>query len=538
MNSKSTVMKKITALAIIAICFSSCFNNYFKVKTETEWKQDHLQLLQDTSKRIVIHFRDVLGEMVDPVFSSEQITGNLKTYSVIADSYVNPDTENKQNFKYKYRNRKALFSELHIYVNEDYPAQKNYTVSSSNFVKSNIYYPNKGLSIFSHVLGATIIAGVIGMLAAAAVVSATSYMVGAMAMSFNCPQAYIEITPGQYQFIGGLFTGAVRQDLQRTEMIPLTGLSDSSDTVRIRIKGMQDETQFIDHVTVKEVMHPEGTEVVGNRHGDLFIIRHLKMPNEVKAGEMTDRSKTLLFRDGQSYGFHITDSTDNSNIQLKFSRKEGDKKAVLVARMKNSIWGGYINNELRKSDTNPLAIQAGNNSTMTNSAMKISLMTRNGWKTVDHFPPAGNTAVKDLAMEIDLSEVDGKDVLVNMEAPYRFWDVDHVGLSYEIIRPSDVSNLCRVSATINKNEFSGSIGSEDGLYLALENTDQLELEYTKPPRTTTRGSITTYVLVAGGYYHQKSQSNIPQVSQPPRFSDPFSLNQYSIARYKELGLEY
>jgi hypothetical protein len=531
-------MKRITTLMIIAISFSSCFNNYFKVKTETEWKQDHLQLLQDTSKRIVIHFRDVLKEMVDPVFSSEQITGNLKTYTVIADRYLNPDTENKQNFKYKYRNRKALFSELHIYVNEEYPAQKNFTVSSSNFVKSNIYYPNKGLSIFSHVLGATIIAGVIGMLAAAAVASATTYMVGAMAMSFNCPQAYIEITPGQYQFIGGLFTGAVTQDLQRTEMIPLTGLSNSSDTVRIRIKGMKDETQFIDHVTVKEVTHPEGTEVVGNRHGDLFVIRHLKMPNEVKACEMTDRSKTLLFRDGQSYGFHITDSTNTSNIQLKFSRKEGDKKAVLVARMKNSIWGGYINNELRKADTNPLAIQAGNNTTMTHSALKISLMTRNGWKTVDHFPPAGNTAVKDLAMEIDLSEVNGKDVLVKMEAPYRFWDVDHVGLSYETINPSHVADLCRVSATINKNEFSGSIGSEDGLYLTLENTDQLELEYTKPQGTTTRGSITTYVLVAGGYYHQKSQNNIPQVNQPLRFSDPFSLNQYSIARYKELGLEY
>jgi hypothetical protein len=119
-----------------------------------------------------------------------------------------------------------------------------------------------------------------------------------------------------------------------------------------------------------------------------------------------------------------------------------------------------------------------------------------------------------------------------MESPYRFWDVDHAGLSYETIRPSDVSNLCRVSAT---NEFPGSIDSKDGLYLSLGPTDQLELEYTKHLKTTTRGSITTYVLVAGGYYHQKSQSNIPQVNQPPRFSSPVSLNQYSLARYKELG---
>jgi hypothetical protein len=521
-------MKKITALTIIVIICSSCFNNYYKVRNNNQWNEDLLQSFQKSEKQIVIHFTNGLKELANPVFNTDQISGELKNY-LPSYRYIDPDTSIKENFKYKYHDRKVLFSEFHVYVNENFTGQQNFTITKDNFVNSYANIPNKGLSIFSHALGVTIILGVTALLAYAAAAAATV----AVVMAFNCPQAYVETTPGQYQFIGGLFTGAVQQDLQRTEMIPLTGLSDSSDTIRVRIKGMPDETQFIDHASVKEIIHPEGTEVVGTRHGDLFIIRHLKMPNEVKAGEMTDRSKTLLFRDGQSYGFHITDSADYSNIQLKFSRKEGDKKAVLVARMKNSIWGGYINNELRKADTNPLAIYAGNNSTMINSAMKVSLMTRNGWKTVDHFPPAGNTALKDMAMELDLSEVDGKDVLVRMESPYRFWDVDHAGLSYETIRPSDMSNLCRVSAT---NEFSGSIDSEDGLYLSLGPTDQLQLEYIKTPERTTRSSITTYVLVAGGYYHQKSQNNLPQANQPPRFSDPVSLNQYSLARYKELGL--
>ncbi|HSF46649.1 MAG TPA: hypothetical protein VLA58_11600, partial [Chitinophagaceae bacterium] len=388
-----------------------------------------------------------------------------------------------------------------------------------------------GLSIFSHVLGAVIIAGTVTLLGVAATTAAVIYL------PYNCPQTYVEISPGQYQFIGGLFTGAVRQDLQRTDMIPLPQLS-SSDTMRIRIKGMENETQYIDFVSVKQVVHPEGTELVGSSRGDLFIIRHLKMPNEIMAGETVDRSKNLLFRDGQSYGFHVVDSSGESHIQMKFARKQWDKKAVLVARMKNSTWGGYITNELKRTNEPSMAMAAGYLSSAESSSMKVFLMTKQGWKFVDHFPPAGNTANRDLAMEIDLSEVDGSNVILKMEAPYRFWDVDHVGLSYEIIKPFNISSLCRVSATVNGMNFSGSLDRKDGVYLALESTDQVELEYTHQPDTRKPGTATSYILVAGGYYHLNSQNTAMQFQQPQRFSAPASLHKYSLTRYRELGFEY
>lgn len=375
-----------------------------------------------------------------------------------------------------------------------------------------------------------LIALLISIITAAAVLNAIADY--SMGYSYNCPQAYIETSPNQYQFIGGLFTGALRQDLQRNDMIPLPATM--SNTIRIRIKGMQDETQYIDHAEVRQVVHPEGTVVVGDRQGELFIIRHLKMPNEVKAGNLIDKSKTLLFRDGQNYQFHITDSTDLSPIQLKFTRKDGDKKAVLVARMKNSSWGGYINNELRKTASHPLAFQAGYGTAIANSAMRVSLLTKNGWKPIDFFPPAGNTAERDLAMQIDLSDVEGKDVMIKMESPYRFWDLDQVGLSYEILKPVAVSGLCRVSATVNKNDFSRSIACNDGVYLALEANDQLELEFTKPTPESQRGTTATYLLTAGGYYKLNLSTNISQMNG----LQGINLNQYSISKYKELGFEY
>jgi hypothetical protein len=519
-------MKKITPILIIALSFSSCFNNYFKVKTETELKEDQLKQLSTSEKKIIVHFRNAMKLLTNPVFGPDQISGGLETYYAMANRYTNPDTEKHDNFKYKHKYRNILFSEIHIYVNEDYSGQNTYAITNQNFIKTNIYSHNKGMSIFSHALGAAIIVGMATLIATADV-----YAGG----GFNCPQTYVEVRPGQYQFLGGLFTGAVRQDLQRTDMMSLPNLP-TSDTIRIQIKGMANETQYLDFAEVRQVVHPEGTEVVGNHHGDLFIIRHLKMPNEIITGETVDRSKSLLFRDGQSYGFHVADSSDQSNIRLKFARKEGDKKAVLVARLKNSAWGGYITNELKRSYADPLAMEAGYPSTVANASMKISIMTKKGWKSVDHFPSVGNTSTRDLAMEIDLSEVEGKDVVVKIEAPYRFWDLDHVGLSYEIVKPSDVSRLCRVSATVEGKNFSSSIDRQDGLYLALESTDHVELEYIKQP-SYTPGTITSYLLVAGGYYHLKPQNNVTQ-TQPLRFSESTTLNKYSIAKYKELGFQY
>jgi hypothetical protein len=518
-------MKKITVLLIIAISFSSCFNNYFKVKTDTELKEDQLKQLSASEKKIIVHFRNAMKLLTNPVFGPDQISGGLEAYYAMANRYTNPDTEKSDFFNYKRKYRKILFSEIHIYVNEDYSGQNTYLITTQNFVKTNIYSHDKAMTNFSYALGGAIIVGMVALIA----------NIGDMPIGYNCPQTYFETTPGQYKFIGGLFTGAVRQDLQRTDMMSLPNLT-SSDTLRIQIKGMANETQYLDFAEVRQVVHPEGTEVVGNHYGDLFIIRHLKMPNEIITGETVDRSKNLLFRDGQSYGFHIADSSDQSNIRLKFSRKEGDKKAVLVARMKNSAWGGYITNELKRSYADPLALEAGYTSTAINTSMKISVMTKKGWKAVDHFPPAGNTAIRDLAMEIDLSEVEGKDVIVKMEAPYRFWDLDHVGLSYEIVKPADVSRLCRVSATVDGKNFSGSIDHQDGLYLALESTDQVDLEYIKQP-SPVPGTITSYVLVAGGFYHLKPQNTVMQTN-PLRFSEPASLNKYSIARYKELGFEH
>jgi hypothetical protein len=175
--SKTTVMKKITTLAIIVICFSSCFNNYYKVKSNDQWNEDQMQVLQKSEKRLIVHFMNGTKEMSKPIFKAEQITGGLKEYFAVSDRYIDPDTTVKSNFKYKFRHRKVLFSEIHIYVNEDYSGQKEFRISKENFNSSYFNIPNRGLSIASHVLGITIIVGVlVGIGALAESVSLACYL--------------------------------------------------------------------------------------------------------------------------------------------------------------------------------------------------------------------------------------------------------------------------------------------------------------------------------------------------------------------------
>jgi hypothetical protein len=97
-------------------------------------------------------------------------------------------------------------------------------------------------------------------------------------------------------------------------------------------------------------------------------------------------------------------------------------------------------------------------------------------------------------------------------------------------------DLPSLSATKNMVDQARAIEMEDHRYLTLESKDQLNLEYIKSPETTSPGSATTYMLVAGGYYRQRSEIATSLANQPLQTSG--NLNRYSIARYKELGFDH
>jgi hypothetical protein len=169
--------------------------------------------------------------------------------------------------------------------------------------------------------------------------------------------------------------------------------------------------------------------------------------------------------------------------------------------------------------------------------MKVSVFTKRGWEYVDYFPAAGNTAPRDFAMELDLKDVEGDEVMIKLESAYRFWEVDQAALSFDPVEETEVEIIPQLSAKVKGADAEGSLAAKDDSYTTLAPEDQLNIEFKQDPQTQRPGIKHTYVLVLGGYYHQKAENNnAPQVRQILKFQKPGQFHRYSLEKYNELGL--
>jgi hypothetical protein len=530
-------MKKIITVCVVIIAFSACFKNYFKVNTDPKWSVDKLKSYGQTPNRLIVHFNDDVKEMTTVKVENNNITGNLKTlYYGEPGMFITPDRAGTT--PYKSRDKEKMLTQLHVYVNDTIGSRQSYTITQDRFLSMETYSPDAGATVLSYVGGGLLILA--GLLAVSAIITL---------IACNCPQVYVETGPAHFEFISGMYSGAVMKTLERTDMLPLTGFTPLSDTIRVRITGMPGETQYLNHASLKQVAHPAGTEVVGTRHGDLFVVSHLETPKKVIAGNIIDRSKSVSFRDGNVYGFHVSDSaSDNSELILHYNRKSKNGKALLVARVKNTYWGGYVYKQFKGLYGNQYATWVNQQEKDPNSGMmtwqkqqgvvmKVSVFTKRGWEYVDYFPAAGNTAARDFAMEMDLKDVEGDEVMIKLESAYRFWEVDQAALSFDPVEETEIENIPQLSSKVRGSDAEGSLASKDDSYISLAPEDQLNIEFKKDPQTQKPGIKHTYVLVLGGYYHQKAENNnAPQVKQILKFQKPGQFHRYSMEKYNELGL--
>lgn len=527
-------MKKALLLALVVLGSTGCFKNYYKVNLTPGWNYDLLKTYQQSEKVFIVHFNDQTFELMDPQVSDKEIKGSITKYKPLKAEYEDPDPFDKTHV-YKMKHKKKLFSEVHIFVRNNYGNDPNVVIDSSNFVDSRVYVANQGASVGSHVLGGVLI------LASLAILTA-----GTAAIACNCPQVFIETTPAKYEFVAGMYSGAIMQTLERTDYLPLPESLGNSDTIRLKIKGMPGETQYMNHIGIKEVTHPKGTELVANQHGAMFLVKKLNTPDEVSFGSTVDKSKNVWFRDGKNYDFHIGDTnTDLSVLDLQFAKEKNATNALLVTRLKNSDWGGYVYHQFidlygaayptwvaqqEKNKTNASEWQKAQG-----LMMKIEVLTKNGWKTVDYFSAAGNTASRDLAMEIPLNEIQGDKVRIRMKSAYRFWEVDQAGLTYSYGAAAITKDLKPIAIQKNEQDQRVDLSASDQNYMVLDDKEELQIEFLNQKKSPK--NVTTYVLVAGGYYHQKARnSDPPQTELLRTFLTPGAFHNYSLNKFNQLAI--
>jgi hypothetical protein len=127
---------------MVLLCFGSCTQGIFKVRTNTNWSEDKIDSIRQSNKKIIVHFQNGVKAIKNPVFKSNEIAGDVIKYK--PGHFVEKRSKNPKNRNlFLKTDSTIIYNQLHVYVNDDYWGQKNVSINNLNFIQSATYYYDK-----------------------------------------------------------------------------------------------------------------------------------------------------------------------------------------------------------------------------------------------------------------------------------------------------------------------------------------------------------------------------------------------------------
>lgn len=535
------ILKKRKALLCVSIfmliiSISGCFWNYYRTNTKSSIDASTTSDLIQQKKYFIIHFKDSIVGLENATIRNDSLFGNIISIPTEHSHYLFPKSTTKTNrVKAKYKG--PTLTEVHLFTNETFKSP--YQVAAfglSSFNRADIYKLDKRATTVNHVVS------VIGVVAVVAVV-ATSI---AYLIACNCPQLYVENNGGNYNFTSGLYSGAVYAPLERTDYFPLNAIPSATKDISFKIANAKNEEQFINHVNLIQVNHPGDVHVLADRHGHIFSYKLPQPIQSAKAENISDLNETLQTTDGRYYSFDSrSDRNGFSDVILTFEKPVNAENARLIIHAQNTNWGGLLYKEFRslfgsgfqkwserQEKVEPEVLEKWQKDQAL--PLMVYLKTEKGWKFIDYFPLVGNTADRDLIMQLNLNGLTENVIELKLESTYRFWNLDYAGI--------DFSN--RSNYTVNYLEPDQAYNSDgtderellkenDKKYVHLQNDEYITFKYRVPQAS--ENTVFSYLLASGGYYHSLEHfDGKPQYSKLTGFKKKGAFDRFSREKYNEV----
>jgi hypothetical protein len=145
----------------------------------------------------------------------------------------------------------------------------------------------------------------------------------------------------------------------------------------------------------------------------------------------------------------------------------------------------------------------------------------------------GNTASRDMIMQLDTRNISGNKIELKLETAYRFWDLDFAGIDYSndhnftntVIEPTQA---IRSDGTDEKQALLNS----DKTYVPLVNDEYISFRYEIPQAANNKES--SYFLVSGGYYHNLEHiTGKADYDELLKFKKQGAFDKFSREKYKQ-----
>jgi hypothetical protein len=496
---------------LVLLSLSSCYLNYYTTNTRSSVDANTMTRLKSENKYFIIHFFNSTYGLENMYMEGDTLHGKLVGLTNEHLKYLHPATVEKN--RYKRADEAQALMEVHMYTNaNNKPGDSIFAASLSSFNRSDIYEFNGAATRKNHILSTVgIVATVVGI----ASFITFAIAIASLGSGCNCPQVYLD-NAGTYSFKGGLYSGAVYSTLERIDYLPLKEIPADAKSISFKISNAKNEEQFINNVHLIQVNHVPDVTILPDRHGNFFSYSSIASPLSVSTDGKNNLKNVLVKTDQVYYSFdNRANENGLSDLILTFNKPHNTDKAKLIIHGRNTYWGGLLHKEFisyfgdgfekwreKQEKADPKELEKW----QTDQALPLMvyIKTSTGWKFVDYYPLIGNTATRDMIMEINTEKIEEETIKLKIETAYRFWDLDFAGIDY-----STNDNIINTIIEPDKAVASDStdertiLRSSDHQYAHLTGDESIYFKYTVP--VSPKNNLSSYFLVSSGYYHNLEQ---------------------------------
>jgi len=389
---------------------------------------------------------------------------------------------------------------------------------------------------------------VIGVLALAAVAAVAIIA----ATKESCPFVY-SYDGQKYVFDAEPLGGAVCPGLKKTDYSRLEYLRPIDGKYLLMLRNEVEETQYMDEISLLVVDHPSNSEVVPDMMGQMNLIEKPLAPTSAKDENGMDLMKFIKERDGIAWqtALPTDDSFRKHNLRhqltFEFSRPAQAKKTKLLVNAGTALWGSNMIREmlqLRGDKVDAWYEGVNKGGPELDELMQfmereelyvLKIYVKQGEKWVQRgFIPGGGPLInEDRVIYLDLSDVPGDKLLIQLNPPLGFWSIDYLGMEYGDYSPPAVTEVQLASAEDQHGkDISKILSSTDNNYLMLPAVgDWAKVTFEQPPQK--KGTKRSIFLKTTGYYEIHISKDKPEQAQLIRdlLERPGMIVEYSMDEY-------
>ena len=446
---------------------------------------------------LIVHVDDEIWNLQNARSENDQILGVKQPISPYHNEFTKNQYRSKNVYQYK-KNNSSPANEVHIYVSKvKFVDDGEVLIHIDDISKVEVYDEAVGANLATTVLPVAVI-----------VVAAAGAVVW---IACACPYAYTYDSSG-YKFQGGIFPGAINAQMEREDYKVLDGFVGSGDRYSLKLANEKPETEYINLAELRVIQHPLESEALYTKYGELLTFSNTQSARIALASDKTDIKAVLNAKDNQVELFNKPQTSYGMNeVILNFDNPGQAKQAKLILRAKNSRWmdhtfkefltlfGDYYK-EFSEYQKEQAAHERITWMKEQGVLLNVYLDKGRGWEYYDYFNVVGSTAYRDLAMKLNLADMENEVVRVKLQSGFNFWELDYVAIDFgHNVEVLETTLQALVAQDQHQKDYRNALSKSDKEYVAeMVKGDELFLEYEKP--VVQEGLKTTVILHSKGYY--------------------------------------